>query len=149
MSRCLGREKKDATAVVWRRSSCFVGMQKTRNETVVKLPVSHLLCVCVLVWVVLCGMLSRLRSYFEYMSKAFFHKLPTVLCKIVGVYQIGYHNKNTGKRQMDQVSKKKRFRVSRAYTHHNKGNIVRAHNAFEDCWHWSSRRHVDVCAITT
>ncbi|CAN0101264.1 unnamed protein product, partial [Ectocarpus fasciculatus] len=41
--------------------------------------------------------------YFEYMSKAFFHKLPTVLCKIVGVYQIGYHNKGTGKRQMDQV----------------------------------------------
>ncbi|CAM9508974.1 unnamed protein product, partial [Ectocarpus sp. 13 AM-2016] len=41
--------------------------------------------------------------YFEYMSKAFFHKLPTVLCKIVGVYQIGYHNKITGKRQMDQV----------------------------------------------
>lgn len=37
------------------------------------------------------------------MSKAFFHKLPTVLCKIVGVYQIGYHNKTTGKRQMDQV----------------------------------------------
>ncbi len=44
-------------------------------------------------------------SYFEYMSKAFFHKLPTVLCKIVGVYQIGYHNKITGKRQMDQVTK--------------------------------------------
>lgn len=43
-------------------------------------------------------------SYFEYMSKAFFHKLPTVLCKIVGVYQIGYHNKITGKRQMDQVA---------------------------------------------
>lgn len=43
-------------------------------------------------------------SYFEYMSKAFFHKLPTVLCKIVGVYQIGYHNKITGKRQMDQVN---------------------------------------------
>ncbi|CAN0331341.1 unnamed protein product, partial [Scytosiphon promiscuus] len=42
--------------------------------------------------------------YFEYMSKAFFHKLPTVLCKIVGVYQIGYHNKITGKRQMDQAS---------------------------------------------
>ena len=41
--------------------------------------------------------------YFEFMSKAFFHKLPTVLCKIVGVYQIGYHNKNTGKRQMDQA----------------------------------------------
>ena len=42
-------------------------------------------------------------SYFEFMSKAFFHKLPTVLCKIVGVYQIGYHNKVTGKRQMDQA----------------------------------------------
>ncbi|CAM9521296.1 unnamed protein product, partial [Laminaria digitata] len=41
--------------------------------------------------------------YFEFMSKAFFHKLPTVLCKIVGVYQIGYHNKITGKRQMDQL----------------------------------------------
>lgn len=37
------------------------------------------------------------------MSKAFFHKMPTVLCKIVGVYQIGFQNKVTGKRQMDQV----------------------------------------------
>ncbi|KAG5190221.1 hypothetical protein JKP88DRAFT_175957 [Tribonema minus] len=41
--------------------------------------------------------------YFEYLAKAFFHKLPTVLCKIMGVYQIGYHNKATGKRYMDQV----------------------------------------------
>ena len=38
------------------------------------------------------------------MSKAFFHGLPTVLCKIVGVYQIGYHNRVTGKRTMEQVA---------------------------------------------
>ena len=43
-------------------------------------------------------------AYFEYLSKAFFHGLPTVLCKIVGVYQIGYHNRVTGKRTMDQVA---------------------------------------------
>ena len=29
---------------------------------------------------------------------------PTVLCKIVGVYQIGYHNRETGKRTMEQVA---------------------------------------------
>jgi 1-phosphatidylinositol-3-phosphate 5-kinase len=29
---------------------------------------------------------------------------PTVLCKIVGVYQIGVHNKVTGKRSMEQVA---------------------------------------------
>eukprot|EP00536_Pseudo-nitzschia_multiseries_P017405 jgi/Psemu1/248128/estExt_Genewise1.C_15360004 len=43
-------------------------------------------------------------AYFEYLSKAFFHGLPTVLCKIVGVYQIGYHNRVTGKRSMEQVA---------------------------------------------
>jgi 1-phosphatidylinositol-3-phosphate 5-kinase len=43
-------------------------------------------------------------AYMEYMSKAFFHGLPTVLCKIVGVYQIGYHNRETGKRSMEQVA---------------------------------------------
>eukprot|EP00934_Nitzschia_sp_Nitz4_P003840 Nitzschia sp. Nitz4//scaffold5_size260463//118602//124210//NITZ4_000980-RA/size260463-snap-gene-0.42-mRNA-1//-1//CDS//3329555334//3830//frame0 len=43
-------------------------------------------------------------AYFEYLSKAFFHALPTVLCKIVGVYQIGYHNRVTGKRSMEQVT---------------------------------------------
>ena len=42
-------------------------------------------------------------AYFEYLSKAFFHGLPTMLCKIVGVYQIGYHNRETGKRTMEQV----------------------------------------------
>ena len=45
-------------------------------------------------------------AYFEYLSKAFFHGLPTVLCKIVGVYQIGYHNRVTGKRTMEQVAGK-------------------------------------------
>ena len=29
---------------------------------------------------------------------------PTVLCKILGVYQIGYHNRVTGKRTMEQVA---------------------------------------------
>lgn len=43
-------------------------------------------------------------AYFEYLSKAFFHGLPTVLCKIVGVYQIGYHNRVTGKKSMEQVA---------------------------------------------
>ncbi|KAL7566411.1 hypothetical protein ACA910_000894 [Epithemia clementina (nom. ined.)] len=43
-------------------------------------------------------------AYFEYLSKAFFHGLPTVLCKIVGVYQIGVHNRATGKRSMEQVA---------------------------------------------
>lgn len=43
-------------------------------------------------------------AYFEYLSKAFFHGLPTVLCKIVGVYQIGIHNRVTGKRSMEQVA---------------------------------------------
>lgn len=28
-----------------------------------------------------------------------------MLCKIVGVYQIGYHNRETGKRSMEQVGK--------------------------------------------
>lgn len=43
-------------------------------------------------------------AFFEYLSKACFHGLPTVLCKIVGVYQIGIHNRLTGKRTMEQVA---------------------------------------------
>jgi len=35
--------------------------------------------------------------YFEYMSQAFFHELPTVLAKILGFYQIGSKNPMTGK----------------------------------------------------
>jgi hypothetical protein len=42
-------------------------------------------------------------AYFEYMAKAFYHGLPTTLCKILGVYQIGYHNRITGKKVMEQV----------------------------------------------
>lgn len=34
----------------------------------------------------------------------YFMERPTVLCKIVGVYQIGYHNRVTGKRTMEQVA---------------------------------------------
>ena len=36
-------------------------------------------------------------AYFEYMSQAFFHELPTVLAKILGFYQIGSKNPVTGK----------------------------------------------------
>jgi hypothetical protein len=36
-------------------------------------------------------------AYFEYMSQAFFHELPTVLAKIFGVYRIGYKNTQTNK----------------------------------------------------
>jgi hypothetical protein len=32
------------------------------------------------------------------MAKAYYHHLPTVLCKVLGVYSIGYHNKETGKK---------------------------------------------------
>lgn len=42
-------------------------------------------------------------AYFEYMGKAFYHGLPTTLCKILGVYQIGFHNRITGKKVMEQV----------------------------------------------
>ena len=36
-------------------------------------------------------------SYFEYMSQAIFHNLPTILTKIFGFYRIGYKNATTGK----------------------------------------------------
>ncbi|KTW31610.1 hypothetical protein T552_00248 [Pneumocystis carinii B80] len=36
-------------------------------------------------------------SYFEYMSQAFFHELPTAMAKIIGFYQIGSRNPHTGK----------------------------------------------------
>ncbi len=42
-------------------------------------------------------------AYFEYLSKAFFHGLPSMLAKIVGVYEIGYYNRVTGKQSMEQV----------------------------------------------
>jgi len=42
-------------------------------------------------------------AYFEYLAKSFYHGLPTLLVKILGVYQLGYHNRLTGKRVMEQV----------------------------------------------
>lgn len=36
-------------------------------------------------------------AYFEYMSQAIFHDLPTLLAKIVGVYRIGFKNSQTGR----------------------------------------------------
>lgn len=42
-------------------------------------------------------------AYFEYMQKVFYLGLPTILCKVLGVYQIGYHNRMTGKKVMEQV----------------------------------------------
>ena len=42
-------------------------------------------------------------AYFEYLSKSFFHKYETVLVKVLGVYQIGSHNRVSGRRNMEQV----------------------------------------------
>jgi len=42
-------------------------------------------------------------AYFEYLSKAFFHRYSTLLVKVLGVYQIGSHNRVNGKRIMEQV----------------------------------------------
>lgn len=42
-------------------------------------------------------------AYFEYMSKALYHRLPTALVKILGVYQLGFDSKVTGKKAMYQV----------------------------------------------
>lgn len=36
-------------------------------------------------------------SYFEYMTQALFHELPTVLAKILGVYRIGFKNSQTNR----------------------------------------------------
>jgi hypothetical protein len=42
-------------------------------------------------------------AYFEYMSKAYYQFLPTVLCKILGVYTVRYDNKETGKRMSENI----------------------------------------------
>eukprot|EP01038_Epipyxis_sp_PR26KG_P010221 gene10221-13751_t len=42
-------------------------------------------------------------AYFEYMAKAYYHNLPTVLCKILGVYTIRFHNKELGKKVVENV----------------------------------------------
>lgn len=42
-------------------------------------------------------------AYFEYLSKTFFHGYATLLVKVLGVYQIGSHNRVNGKKLMEQV----------------------------------------------
>ena len=43
-------------------------------------------------------------AYFDYMAKVLFEDLYfTVLCKILGVYTIGYHNKETNKKVLENV----------------------------------------------
>lgn len=42
-------------------------------------------------------------EYFKYLADSYAFKKPTVLCKILGIYQVGYHNKATGKKIMEQV----------------------------------------------
>lgn len=37
------------------------------------------------------------------MAKAYYHSLPTVLCKILGVYTIRYDNRETGKKAIENV----------------------------------------------
>ena len=42
-------------------------------------------------------------EYFKYLADAYTDRKPTVLCKIMGIYQVGYHNKVTNKKIMEQV----------------------------------------------
>ena len=42
-------------------------------------------------------------AYFEYQAKNYFEGLPSVLCKLLGVYRVGFHNISTGKKTMEQV----------------------------------------------
>lgn len=37
------------------------------------------------------------------MAKAYYHNLPTVLCKILGVYTIRFDNRETGKKAIENV----------------------------------------------
>ncbi len=37
------------------------------------------------------------------MAKAYYHSLPTVLCKILGVYTVRFHNKESGKKVVENV----------------------------------------------
>ena len=54
-------------------------------------------------------------AYFEYMAKAFYNNIPTALCKILGVYTVGYHNKDTGKKAMENVVVRRRARALSPY----------------------------------
>jgi hypothetical protein len=37
------------------------------------------------------------------MANVFYHSLPTVLCKILGVYTIRYDNRETGRKMLENV----------------------------------------------
>ncbi len=37
------------------------------------------------------------------MAKAYYHHLPTVLCKILGVYTIRFDNRETGRKAIENV----------------------------------------------
>lgn len=37
------------------------------------------------------------------MAKAYYHNLPTVLCKILGIYTVRFDNKDTGKKTTENV----------------------------------------------
>ena len=41
--------------------------------------------------------------YIEYMAKIYYHDLPSVLCKILGVYTIRYDNKESGRKLVENV----------------------------------------------
>ena len=38
-------------------------------------------------------------NYFDYLGRVIFHGLPSVLCRILGVFQVGYQSKHGGKHQ--------------------------------------------------
>lgn len=46
---------------------------------------------------------SRLSVCLEYMAKIYYHDLPSVLCKILGVYTIRYDNKESGRKMVENV----------------------------------------------
>jgi hypothetical protein len=37
------------------------------------------------------------------MSKAYYHNLPTVMCKILGVYTVRFDNKDSGRKAVENV----------------------------------------------
>lgn len=49
------------------------------------------------------GFLRFAPAYFEYMARAFFHDLPTLLVKLVGVYRVGFKNTQTGRAMKQDI----------------------------------------------
>jgi len=56
-------------------------------------------------------------AYFEYLSKALFQKSASLLIKVLGVYQIGSHNRVSGRRTMDHVVVMENLFYDRAIAH--------------------------------